>query len=68
MPKGQHCINCRFWDEWDADDDDVDEGWCMRFPPILRQPDGRHDDEQYSQPITPGILWCGEWKPTDEAT
>ena len=74
-PHEQGCKNCRFWDEFDLDEDSgFAIGTCSRYPPqyapenkLLFEANGSspmipHSVREWRQPTTDCCTYCGEWK------
>lgn len=60
----ERCENCRFYDEVQRGDSDVDRfGWCKRNPPAVVVTED-FKPTTYHPDVAPSG-WCGEWKPKD---
>jgi len=66
---GEMCLNCRFWDPYDSNPDNVclAQGDCRRFPPnvpVVNEYD--RGVQLMTHPMTFDEEWCGEWKPKSQ--
>jgi hypothetical protein len=69
---GNSCANCKYWEQFDEEDDD-EIGLCCRYPPqrvvenaaLLEAwggvPPRAHSTRDWSQPVTMERDWCGEF-------
>lgn len=64
----EYCENCRFWNGFEGEGEKSKEGWCRRYPPVLRCPDPASDDVNDTNwfPTTRDYDWCGEYVRREE--
>ena len=68
-PASQRCQACKFWDDYEDDEDATPrQGACCRFPPVRNLMTDNEDTPSHSlwsYPVTGGHWWCGEFKALD---